>query len=1211
MNKLRVLLISLLGCGRRGGLAALVMVSMVSLLIVCHTFAEEEEPMVICPPNLIAEGIPAAVEEKPGGTFEAREDSYKLEAAFTSTIGVTNEELVLQLKGVNLKAADRPIRIFEGMTEIQLPYKWPASQGGKTFKLFALGAVEKARFELSLNENGSSSKIGAWDVIDFMIDGCSVCVEGVGCGPGAVMAEVNSLDVSIGLPQVNYGESGGQLRLYTAYPSAALFKPDALTVLAHPDATVNETNGVLNSVVMPDGSRIDVHVVDVDDEYELRVKDSLGVITRTITVVNPDPASGYDTVHVVQSGDQDRIWIYSWSSQDEAWTMAEGEDAQSIVKKTTKTENQVDARTRVETTVVKETDDTEVSVIEETYYLFAWGEELIKRVNDPAGAAITEVWQYYDAGSADGDNSDRLKVYLNDGGYWTFYEYHPDGLVKRTITQLDNNAFDDTLDAATLAAQNVAVEFEEGEVSINNGSGSETVAYTREITKELGVVVGCSWTFARAVSAETNCDESWSVRCVTAGPATAGIATFIEGMIQGTDSDGHRVSKTWVWSFGQTEQFRVKRMAYSDGTVALYDYPLDGVTAVKRGYPNVAGDDIVQGTRVTTEVDEYGYAVSTLREMKRVGVNGGAWFIESMKVTTDWDSEDRPTETSHYYGADAKAKADGGSPLAAYTTGQTYGCCGVQTRTDRQGRETGYVLDSLNRVVATTDNQQEGSESQGGIVGGQTVRHVTYDAYGRTIKVEQEGSDGVVRLVAEMGYDLAGRVAWEKNALGDYTFYTYRRVDGDGVLYAPTDPSDVFYWETRVYPDRPSGGTGQNVWTAPPVQVTWQDSQGRLVREWAAKVSTGNWNSLGDGTPPDGSETLVEVSRVTANDFDWRGVPAETRSYFELPVSLGSDGTQGTHYYSTERAVYDFEGRMVRSTDVLGTITVVVYDDDGRVVETWVGTDDGSPTDPADYHNPASLSGNMVQVAATTYDIYGEMDQSLQFKANLTTVGTFDAANDAVATDYAEDYVVSANAITERILWTKPADGLTPWTKQVYDEQGRMVESVTYSNASTSYVLAKNTNAYDDSSGLMTQSRIYEVDGSGSTTGNYLETSYSYDSIGRRYKSGALGHGYNVTLYDAFGRADRNVLVAVEGSNPDPTVVSDDVVASEAVFGYDDADNVIWTEDYSRRHDALSSASGLLSDPANSGITKVQYMATWFDDAGRPVRVEDYGDEVP
>ena len=104
------------------------------------------------------------------------------------------------------------------------------------------------------------------------------------------------------------------------------------------------------------------------------------------------------------------------------------------------------------------------------------------------------------------------------------------------------------------------------------------------------------------------------------------------------------------------------------------------------------------------------------------------------------------------------------------------------------------------------------------------------------------------------------------------------------------------------------------------------------------------------------------------------------------------------------------QGRLWLAEDALNNLTATVYDDDGRPVETWVGTDATAATadDPSGGSAGASGGNNMVQVAGNVYDSYGEMDQSMRLQPNLTSLSTFSTSGgDALATDYDDQYIIS------------------------------------------------------------------------------------------------------------------------------------------------------------------------------------------------------------
>src|SRR5207253_9773093 len=77
-------------------------------------------------------------------------------------------------------------------------------------------------------------------------------------------------------------------------------------------------------------------------------------------------------------------------------------------------------------------------------------------------------------------------------------------------------------------------------------------------------------------------------------------------------------------------------------------------------------------------------------------------------------------------------------------------------------------------------------------------------------------------------------------------------------------------------------------------------------------------------------------------------------------------GTAGTNYYATLDR-YDDRGRLERTLTPTGTINRTIYDGLGRVVSTWVGTND---TPASGYWSPDNNTppSNMVQTAGYQYD---------------------------------------------------------------------------------------------------------------------------------------------------------------------------------------------------------------------------------------------------
>jgi YD repeat-containing protein len=107
-----------------------------------------------------------------------------------------------------------------------------------------------------------------------------------------------------------------------------------------------------------------------------------------------------------------------------------------------------------------------------------------------------------------------------------------------------------------------------------------------------------------------------------------------------------------------------------------------------------------------------------------------------------------------------------------------------------------------------------------------------------------------------------------------------------------------------------------------------------------------------DVTPTSGESPLVLLARIgppqqtsyvswTHNDYVNQQLVA-TDAYYNIPTS--DAGSSASNYNQTDYG-YDAEGRqnMVKSPD--GNITRTVYDASGRVLSTWVGTNDSGATD--------------------------------------------------------------------------------------------------------------------------------------------------------------------------------------------------------------------------------------------------------------------------
>jgi len=495
------------------------------------------------------------------------------------------------------------------------------------------------------------------------------------------------------------------------------------------------------------------------------------------------------------------------------------------------------------------------------------------------------------------------------------------------------------------------------------------------------------------------------------------------------------------------------------------------------------------------------------------------------------------------------------------------------------------------QTISRTDYAYDQQGRQTGI-----LVYDAYDGSGNLILKDWMDADALTSYVA---YNNEGEVKSQEDPLAKKTFFT------EG--YAATGLSDDFLgvvMERRVYPHSKASG---------PIRVTWTDILGRTVRTFDATTSAADWSGqysmlfLDNGQDdPKIPLPLTEVTR-SAYFYDWRGRTEKQRMYFDLTgLAMTSTGSEGVNYYESQYLAYDHQGRVLRMKSPSGDISATVYDLAGRAIERWTGTDDTG----AIAADPGAGSSNLVKISETVYDpSTGRVEAQRRLKPGLTTLS-------GTGADFLTDEVEYDTL--GRVVWSKPGINLTPgegnpWTHSEYNDRGNLWRSTTYKHGTTSgnaNMLGQSESMFD-AAGRLIESRTHEVVQGSSPPRNYLSSTYAYDSSGRQYLSQTPGAGFTKSRYDAAGRMTRSWSGTTPGSETGSDPDGDDVVVAETVYGYDLAGNVIWTESYARRHDALAGDGGLLSHPSNDGIAEVRYGATWYDDAHRPTHTVDYGNKFP
>ena len=495
----------------------------------------------------------------------------------------------------------------------------------------------------------------------------------------------------------------------------------------------------------------------------------------------------------------------------------------------------------------------------------------------------------------------------------------------------------------------------------------------------------------------------------------------------------------------------------------------------------------------------------------------------------------------------------GGS--TGYVSNQQYDCCGLASSTDRAGRTTTYEHDALKWLISQT-------EYPAGSTTGVTTSY-DVDPLGRVLNIYRDG--GAVPI-EQNTYDRAGRLTKHVDEYGRYTFYTYRQI---------TRIANHILSETRVYPHDPSSG---------PVQVTWANAQG-TVRRWTGAGASGAWSHT---SPPVGTEVLTQLSREDMT-LDYAGRVLITHRYHDLTdYDQSADGIKYTsptlpsNYYETINE-YDALGQLRVRTDEMGNETETHYTN-GRPDERKQGV---------------GASRATVSTISYTGDDVAQVTHPRPI-----------AALSLIATNYRQDYLENT-----RESWTMPVAAPAPWTVQISNYQGQLIEQSTYAHSGTTLgnLLARTTYVYEDANrpqyngkGFLLATRQYAVNNG--TAGSYRQTTYEYDAAGRKIIVKTPEGGFSWVKYDGYGRVERTTQAAVGGDTADP---SDDVVVGETEYSYDTSyagcNRVIGTMTYERLHDAQANGVGLLSQ--HTGWARITYQVTSYDSQGRIASTVDYGDD--
>jgi YD repeat-containing protein len=220
---------------------------------------------------------------------------------------------------------------------------------------------------------------------------------------------------------------------------------------------------------------------------------------------------------------------------------------------------------------------------------------------------------------------------------------------------------------------------------------------------------------------------------------------------------------------------------------------------------------------------------------------------------------------------------------------------------------------------------------------------------------------------------------WTTPTGGGLHLVTLYQVDSLGRTVKMTDPNgNVTYTvyndtthEVRTY----RGWQSSTHLPSGPTEVTRLDEANSYTETLTMSATPAvDGNGL-----PTGTEAVSNVQTLSRTYTNSAGQVVYDDAYFNLSgltySTAANLGTENVNFYRT-RYAYDSRGRLNRVQLPTGTIERTVYDDLGRVVSTWLGTND---TPGSGYWSPTNNTSpsNMVQVSANVYDGGGVGDGNL------------------------------------------------------------------------------------------------------------------------------------------------------------------------------------------------------------------------------------------
>jgi RHS repeat-associated protein len=705
-------------------------------------------------------------------------------------------------------------------------------------------------------------------VLDIEVGACGPCATGSCPLAGSIHLGMGSMRFEVG------DGDDGKVALWRETAGAELTQRRSLRYPYHDKDTrvIYDAEGALRQVLTAE-VLMDIRPRESGYVIETYKRDGTPVFNSALALyevanqgapissltVEPDSIAGDNGALLtkIEDGATERH-AFRYSPADSEWTFVEhidqstgnGRRQQRIANTTAVVEEQ--SVTLVTRTMTDDAGEV-VSKVVETFADLAAGRRLISRVVDPDGVAQATNYTY--------DARGLVESIVYPDGRWERFTYDASERLTKHVEPWLNAAFD-ALDSACVVTTYDYTPLVEAEGAVPMPDAPRTTIVTT-----LGVETSRTYDHYET-------DVHHSIMALEPGAAW-----------------NHSSNLVTTQRFVSSGDFagRVASLLSPDGTMTFYSYAgQDGggeVTTISRGAPNVELSGIADGTTTTTITNRHE------REISSTTVDVASGLVIDRRLAIETDDGGRPLTWSYLDGS---------------TSSTSYGCCGVESETDRSGLTTSYEYDAFKRVSMM--HRQ-----------GVSTRY-EYDAAGRLLKTSRRGSDGSIILTERTDYlDIAGESVDTFDALGRKTQSRTAYNANGTTTQTTTLPGGFTQWQIVARDGRPleTGGTA-----AAPMRYEYRLEQ--LA-----------------GVP-------FSVTRTIARVFD------ETTSEYrdtEWTETWSDMGGRSLRLYSADGAYaesfYNEKGQLVRTADPDGVTTLFAYNARGEQHLTVLDADRDGTVDYA------------------------------------------------------------------------------------------------------------------------------------------------------------------------------------------------------------------------------------------------------------------------